>query len=185
MKNGAAEMIKHAVIRDEKLFSELEQHIGEIIDPGSSYDMAPLIAANCRIKADVVMQDETEGGLRKILNFGHTVGHAVETLSEGRLNHGEAVAAGMSAECAVACGSGMLDSATADRIRALIQRAGLPARIPCGMRTGDIMSLMLHDKKAEKGIVTFALPDRIGSCSHGVTADEQTLRTALEESAEA
>ena len=115
------------------------------------------------IKADVVRRDEREGGLRKILNFGHTLGHAIETLSGYALLHGEAVAIGMALEAALAEAMGVAECGTADRVRDALRAAGLPLERPATMDAEQVLALTRLDKKARRGVVEYALPRRIGA----------------------
>ncbi|MFH1708967.1 MAG: 3-dehydroquinate synthase [Planctomycetota bacterium] len=177
--DGMAEIIKHAVIRSRTMFIELERNMDAIVDTRSGYPMGRLIAQNCRIKAAVVMADEKEGDVRRVLNFGHTIGHAVETFSKGRLSHGEAVAIGMAVECRIAAMLGLWRPGDAARAIALIQQAGLPFRLPPRFPGPAILAQTRHDKKSIGGTVTYALPDRIGNCRHGIKVDDRTVRAAL------
>lgn len=162
---GLAESIKHAVIRDAALFDWHERNVEKILsrDPGT---LGELIERNVRIKASVVARDEREtSGLRALLNFGHTVGHAIETAIARRgepWRHGEAVAAGMVAAAEMSVVAGRLDRPSAERIIRLIERFGLPARAPLtGCRT-ELLELMSADKKVAAGRLRFVLADAVG-----------------------
>jgi hypothetical protein len=128
--SGMAEVIKYAIIRDPKLFSYLEKHLPEILSAKDA-TLQHIINASSRIKAGVVAKDEREErGIRTILNFGHTVGHAIEAASGYRgYTHGEAIALGMLVASRISCERGLINPATLERIRALIQKAGLPTII--------------------------------------------------------
>ncbi|MFC1581939.1 3-dehydroquinate synthase [Planctomycetota bacterium] len=180
--NGVAEIVKHGVIRSRSLFQELARNIKAIANPGSGYDFGGLVAKNCRIKARVVMADEKEGGLRRILNCGHTIGHAVETLAAGKLNHGEAVAIGLATEARAAVLIGLLAESACEAITDLLRRAGLPFRIPTGMTPARIIKATYHDKKASRGTVMYALPDRIGNCRHDIALENSLVKEAIKES---
>lgn len=179
--NGMAEVIKHGIIRDPSLFEYLEQNMHDIVSMSPSVSWDTLIETNCRIKADVVMSDEKESGVRRILNFGHTAGHAIEILSEGTCTHGEAVSMGMAAESVAARNLGILAEDECSRIIACIETSGLPASFPEYMEIDDIIEKTHHDKKTVKGSVSYSVPDRIGSCLHGIEIPDEDLRKALKE----
>lgn len=177
--NGIAEIIKHSIIKSSTLFKELQSNIKNIVTINSDYDFVPIIWENCRIKAKVVMEDEKEGDLRRILNFGHTIGHAVEILSQGSISHGEAVSMGMVAESKMALMKGLLKEHDFNAIKELIREAGLPDKIPSSLSWSNIVSKTKHDKKTEKGIVNYSLPDRIGNCLHGCMVEDTMVKQAL------
>jgi 3-dehydroquinate synthase len=161
---GMAEVIKYGVIWDENLFTQLEQ-----CDRFSSFsDISPellqtILTRSCQAKADVVSQDEKESGLRAILNYGHTVGHAVESLTGYSLvNHGEAVAIGMEVAGAIAVQLKLWTSIDVRRQNQLILKTGLPTEIPTGVKTEEIINLLSTDKKVKDGKVRFILPTKIG-----------------------
>lgn len=160
-KAGMAEVIKYGVIWDPNLFSELEAW-AETLLAGDVEGMISVIRRCCEIKAEVVSRDERENGLREILNFGHTVGHAIETQAGyGEFLHGEAVATGMVIETAIAEQRGMVSGSVRGRLTALLQRAGLPLTPPaCDL--GRIWNLMGSDKKARVGNIRIVLPVAMG-----------------------
>ncbi|HXU12996.1 MAG TPA: 3-dehydroquinate synthase [Candidatus Binatia bacterium] len=160
--SGLAEVIKYGVIADRALFSSLETHLDRILKREPDV-MARVIEACCRIKARVVSADPRESNRRKILNFGHTIGHAIETLSGFRVAHGEAVSIGMVAEARLAVRAGILATAASARIQALCERAGLPTAIPHGFTPARILEVARHDKKNRHGRIAYSLPARIGS----------------------
>lgn len=162
LRSGLAEVIKYGVIRDAKFFAWLEDNMTELI-VGNSEALAKAVRESCRIKARVVEEDEMEQGSRVILNFGHTIGHAVETLTGyNAFTHGEAVAIGMAAAARLAQLEGILTPAASRRIINLILAAGLPAEIPAGLDFDRVMDSMTHDKKVKEGRITFVLPEEIG-----------------------
>jgi 3-dehydroquinate synthetase len=122
-----------------------------------------VVARSVAIKASVVAHDEREGGMRKILNFGHTLGHALESESGFALRHGEAVAAGMALEARLAEAMGMAESGTASRITRLLAAAGLPSGRPAALAPEAVLAATRGDKKARAGVVEYALPVRIGA----------------------
>jgi len=171
---GFAEVVKYGVIRDADLFARLERDLDAILalDPAA---LAPVIQRCCEIKADVVAQDEREGGLRAILNFGHTFGHAVEALSGyGTVLHGEAVAMGMVVAARLAERLGLCGSGLADRIRALLARAGLPTDYPALPKTGFLTTIG-HDKKTVAGRPRYVLPTAIGRVEIRADVDEAVV----------
>jgi 3-dehydroquinate synthase len=159
---GLAEVVKYGVILDAELFSHLEANAAALLDhdPGV---LAHVIARCCRLKADVVEQDEhEESGLRAILNFGHTFGHACETLcGYGTILHGEAVAVGMVCAARLAERTGRVDAAFVTRLRSLLEILGLPVEVPA-LDPKQILGSMTHDKKVQYGQLSFVLPSRIG-----------------------
>jgi len=158
---GLAEVIKYGVIADAEFFEFLERNMDPILklDPTALHRV---IRTSCAIKAAVVSQDEQEGDRRRILNFGHTVGHALETLGGyRRYKHGEAVAIGMVVAARLAERLGLADARVGTRIRALIERTGLPADLP-PRSTSALIRAMRQDKKVQDRRIHFVLPDRIG-----------------------
>lgn len=159
---GLAEVIKHGAIIDAPFFEWIEQNISALMarDPLA---LAYAIRRSCEIKADVVRQDEREGGLRAILNFGHTFGHAIEAgMGYGVWLHGEAVGCGMVMAADLSCRLGYIDAAARDRLTALVRAAGLPVRAP-DLGEARWLSLMAVDKKNEGGEIRFILMRPLGS----------------------
>jgi 3-dehydroquinate synthase len=158
---GLAEMIKHGAIRDAALFERFERDVERVLDlePGPTLDV---LARSCAIKAEVVSQDEREAGLRRLLNFGHTLAHAVETLTGyRRILHGEAVAIGMVFAARRSEALGHAPAGTADRLEALIRRAGLPTEPPAFPRRAYLAALRV-DKKRTDAHVRFVVLRGIG-----------------------
>lgn len=171
---GLAEIIKHAVIRDAAMLDEL-----------SAFDrssLPSLIARNVKIKAKIVARDEFEKlGIRALLNFGHTVGHAVENIAGyGRFLHGEAVSIGIAAALALSVEKAGLDQGDADKVLAALRAFKLPTRLPEDMATDDLMQALRRDKKFEAGAIRFVLTERLGSgfVAKDVTAED--IRGAIE-----
>ncbi len=161
---GLAEVIKHGAIIDAVFFDWIEQNIARLRarEPAA---LAHAISRSCEIKADVVRQDEREGGLRAILNFGHTFGHAIEAgLGYGAWLHGEAVGCGMVMAADLSQRMGFIDAATVARVRALVAAAGLPTVAP-DLGTERWLELMEVDKKNEGGAIKFILLKPLGSPS--------------------
>jgi len=164
LRAGMAEAIKHGVIADEAYFERVESLAGTLRSMDvTSPAVLDLVARSVEIKADIVRRDEREGGVRKTLNFGHTVGHAVELASGYALLHGEAVAIGMVYEGTIAERIGAAASGTADTIRRAVQAASLPDTIPPGLSIDEVVSATRGDKKARGGRAEYALPARIGA----------------------
>lgn len=162
---GLAEVIKYGPIADMGFFDWIESNIEALMarEPGA---LAHAIQRSCEIKADVVGQDERESGLRAILNFGHTFGHAIEAgMGYGAWLHGEAVGCGMVMAAELSCRLGRVDRAFVLRLKALIQRAGLPVVGPvlnAQDNAGRYLALMEVDKKAEAGEIRFVVIDGPG-----------------------
>jgi len=164
VRNGLAEAIKHAVIASRAEFEWLEANVQSLLRAGGP-DVAlaeRLAAVHIGIKAGIVARDEREGGIRKVLNFGHTIGHAVETLSGYAMLHGECVAVGMVAEARVAEIIGVADDGLTESISALCRSAGLPTTFPDSMSAAAILAATRRDKKARAGAVEYALPSALG-----------------------
>jgi 3-dehydroquinate synthase len=181
LRAGLAEVIKYGVIADAALFALLEREQARIL-AGEPEALAEIVFQSCRIKADVVTQDEREGGLRAILNYGHTVGHGVEAAAGYTgLLHGECVAIGMTAAAAIAVRTGLLAQAEADRQRRLLQLYGLPIAIPAELDGEAILAAMRLDKKTRDDEIHFVLPRRIGAVEIGCRIPGELLADVLEE----
>jgi 3-dehydroquinate synthase len=169
--NGIAEVIKAAAIRNRNFFSFLEINIDKVLGlhPEVLEDM---IAEAARIKAEIVAKDEREENLRAVMNFGHTVGHAVEAVSDFRLKHGQAVAIGMVAAARISARMGLLAESEVVRLEKLLLAAGLPVKMPEFDREA-IMETMRHDKKVRGDKIRFVLLKSIGNgfISEGVDPD--------------
>lgn len=181
LRAGFAEIIKHGVITGaEEVNRACALAPGLLDHTAPPTDVEALIAGSVRIKANVVAQDEREHGLRKVLNFGHTIGHGVEAASNYTLLHGEAIAIGMVAEARLAESLGIADEGTANEIENAVTKIGLPARIPNEISADRIVELMQSDKKRKRGMLEYALPSRVGKMSaenagwSTAVADEQT-----------
>lgn len=158
--DGMAEVIKHGVIRDKEFFDYLEENMAKI----KAFDDAALehiVARSVEIKADVVVKDERESGLRAILNYGHTAAHAIESLSDFKINHGSAVAIGMIVAARISTELGMFPQEEADRLEGLVKRAELPVRVP-DFNSDDMYTAMQHDKKVSQGKIRFVLLKGLG-----------------------
>lgn len=159
---GLAEVIKYGVIADEQFFSFLESEMKRVVDMDEEA-IRRIIQRSCEIKAEVVAADEREGDRRRILNYGHTVGHALETLGRyRRLIHGEAVAIGMVQEASLSAALGYCGPDVPARIQALVAEAGLPHALP-RWTARQIWNAMQHDKKVVQGMVHGVWPEQIGA----------------------
>jgi 3-dehydroquinate synthase len=179
--SGMAEVIKYGVVRDAAFFEYLDTHREKVLalDPDA---LAHIIRRSCELKAEVVSKDEREGGLRAILNFGHTVGHAIETAENYTMRHGYAVAIGMVYASRLAHKTGLCDASVPGKIETLIKSYGLPTDLSAlGSRptVAGLMSTMQIDKKAEGGKVKFVLPKKIGDVVITKEWDERTLQSLL------
>ena len=157
---GLAEVIKHAVIKDEQFFNYLEKNL----DRPKALDnnvLEAVVAKSAQIKVGFVEQDEKDTGIRNILNFGHTVGHAVESVSHFQVSHGQGVSIGMTAAAGIAVLMGLMDKANAVRLEKLLRKAGLATKLP-QMEIRQVMQAMRYDKKVQGGKIRFVLPRAIG-----------------------
>lgn len=161
--SGLAEVLKYGVIMDEPFFASLERDADRLLARDEAA-VTRIIERSCQCKAEVVLADEREtSGRRAILNYGHTFGHAYETLlGYGRLLHGEAIAVGMRHASRMAESLGLLDPSATARQRALIERFGLPTALPESLDPDDVLAAMMSDKKTEGGRLRLILPDRLG-----------------------
>ncbi|HYP26596.1 MAG TPA: 3-dehydroquinate synthase [Blastocatellia bacterium] len=178
---GLYEAIKYGVMQDRPLFNRIDRELERLkdLDEGA---LSRLIARCCQIKADVVARDEREGDLRRILNFGHTVGHALEAVTHyRRFFHGEAVGHGMRAASLIAERLGMLDSGEREAIDRAIARLG-PLPSANNLALGGIISAMYRDKKADAGRITFVLPVEIGRVVIRSDVPPRIIRSALRDS---
>ena len=161
---GLAEVIKYGPIADESFLVWLEDNIERLLALDAAA-LAHAVRRSCEIKAGVVAQDEREGGLRAILNFGHTFGHAIETgLGYGEWLHGEAVGCGMVMAADLSVRLGLIDAAYARRVTRLVERAGLPTVGPA-LGAARYLALMRGDKKAEDGATRYVVIDAPGRAS--------------------
>ncbi|HEY3286471.1 MAG TPA: 3-dehydroquinate synthase [Gemmatimonadaceae bacterium] len=183
---GMAEAIKHGVIADEAYLYWIAAHGASLLSPSLAPETAErLVRGSVAVKAGVVAGDEREGGRRRILNFGHTIGHAIEHLSEYTLLHGEAIAIGMVAEARLGELAEVTLAGCADEIAELCATFGLPVRIPAAFSAEAIIALARGDKKSRGGLAEYALPMRFGEMNDGggrfaLPMDEGVVRAAIE-----
>ncbi len=176
-RSGWAEIVKIAMISDAELFSTLRQHAGALLRFEDPELLGAVIRRAVELKGDVVGEDERESGRRVILNYGHTVGHAIEAATEyGRYLHGEAVAIGMSAAGFMANRRQLLSDSALAAQGDLLARFGLPARVDGQVRAADLLGPLGRDKKARGASIQWVFADRIGS----VTTARDVTRAELE-----
>lgn len=176
--NGMSEVIKSAVIRDGTFFTFTKQKLDKIkkLDEEVIEEMVFRAAS---IKARIVTQDERDTGLRNILNFGHTIGHAIETVSNLEITHGQAVAIGMIAEAGISRSMGTFGEGELKDLEKLLSAYGLPTRMP-EIDKKRVLQAMQHDKKTAGGKIRFALPRNIGDVYITGEVDTATVKEAIE-----
>lgn len=177
---GLAEVIKYGIIYDPALFDQLERDMDRMLLK-DNHVLEAVVARCCEIKADVVAQDETESGLRAILNFGHTIGHAIEAISGYReYLHGEAIAIGQVAAARLSAMHSGLAKSDAERIARLFKRAGLPTAIKLSRpQLSQLYKAMLLDKKVAAGEIKFVLAERIGKVQWGQSVPRRSVDQVL------
>lgn len=168
-QGGLAEILKHGIVRDDQYFAQVLSELPGLLSQSetSGDKLTRFIVRSVEIKTEIVAGDEREHGLRKILNFGHTLGHGIEAASDFSLLHGEAVAIGMCAEARAAERAGIAQAGTADVIHRAMCKAGLPTALPLNVSVERVMQLARADKKKRSGSLEYALPERIGSMAGG------------------
>jgi 3-dehydroquinate synthase len=189
--SGMAEVVKHGMIKSSKFLKLIENRSEAMLDGDHDAQMQ-IIKHSCEIKAEVVSKDEKENNLRKILNYGHTLGHSFEAISEYSLMHGEAISLGMAAEGALAVYLEMLDSNDLERQNALLKKIGLPVKAKVVLKAmigrplspKEVIDYTHTDKKARKGIVEYVLPQKIGKMKTtgkktGTSVDDKTALSFL------
>lgn len=181
LRAGLAEVIKYGILYDAALFKLLERSMPALLrrEPRC---LTRVVARCCEIKAEVVAQDETEGGLRAILNFGHTIGHAIEAISGyGKYLHGEAISIGQVAAAELSSKLLGLSRAEVERITMLFAQTGLPIRIKlAGPQRERLLAAMKLDKKVSGGEIKFVLAERIGKVVWGQRVPEALIRQVLD-----
>lgn len=179
LRAGLAEVVKHGVIADESLFAYMEEHAAAILNHDLDALYVP-VKRSCEIKAAIVSEDEREDGIRANLNYGHTFGHAIETVSGyGVFLHGEAIAIGMNAAAHLARELGLMDAAFVKRQAACLRACGLPTNWP-ELPVDKTLMTMKRDKKVRTGTLKFIVADRFGHVVHRTDVTEAQARAALE-----
>ena len=175
VSNGLAEVIKYAMIRDRAFFGLIERNLDNI----RSFDnvvLEEIVVRSASIKAAVVAKDEKDTGLRNILNFGHTIGHAIESASDFRIKHGQAISIGMVSASVIANKLGIFKAKDLARLKKLLLAAGLPVAVP-RLDLARVFRAMEHDKKVRNGRIRFILPRSIGKV---FIADDVSFALAIE-----
>ena len=186
LSSGLAETIKHACLASSGFFSYLDRNMDAIFRVDDEV-CEHIAAENCRIKYSVVMKDERESGLREVLNLGHTVGRAIETVSGYRLLHGEAVSIGLVAAAKLSCKLGYCSEDDVNRIKALLTKAKLPTAIPDYIDREALVKKLYTDKKVRDGKLRFVLQDGIGAIKvfdggkYALPVSEDTARGIINE----
>jgi 3-dehydroquinate synthase len=176
---GLAEVVKYGVILDADFFAYLEANIAGLNERAPDV-MVEIVTRSCQLKADVVEQDEREEtGLRAVLNYGHTFGHALEAITNyGEFLHGEAISIGMLCASRLAERMGRIDAAMTQRQHALLSALHLPTELP-QVDDDALIAAMAHDKKVEHGRLRFVLPTRLGHVELVGDVDQADVRAAL------
>lgn len=180
-REGFAEMVKTAAVADGRLFARLEREAAALLAREDDALERP-VAACLRIKGRIVAADERERGARAALNFGHTVAHALESVSRFRVAHGRAVAIGMAVEARLAERATGFPRADRERLEALLRAFGLPTAVPAGVDVDALLLATRRDKKARAGRARYALPESIGrmpATDPTVAVEERSVRAAL------
>lgn len=176
---GMAEVIKHALIHDAEFLTYLEANM-TAIQKHEPTALQEVVSKCCAIKAEIVSQDETEQGKRALLNFGHTLGHAIESgLGYGKYLHGEAVAIGMLFAADLSCQLGYLNQQDLIRIRNLLQAANLPTKIPQELSVEKYLDLMAVDKKVQAGKLRFIVLEKLGKSVILDTISDNMVKHAI------
>ncbi len=183
LRNGMAEIVKYAFICDREFLEFLEKSAERFfVLPEPDLEIyEKTIYRCCEIKTEVVSADEKENGLRAILNFGHTFGHAIELLSAFQIAHGEAVAIGMSIASRLAVKRGLCPAEVEERLNALLQKFKLPVTFPKVFKPSNILLAMLRDKKNRDGKIRLILPDALGAVSLYDDVSDREILDVLEE----
>lgn len=179
-RSGLAEVIKYGIIYDGSLFGRLERDMPKLLERNPIL-LSAVVARCCEIKAEVVGQDETESGLRAILNFGHTIGHGLEAISHyGKYLHGEAISLGQVAAARLSNRLTGLEGREVQRIQELFLAAGLPVKLRLSAQQRErLLASMKLDKKVSGGEVKFVLAHRIGKVEFGKAVPQETLEEVL------
>ena len=174
MRNGLAEVVKHGVIADPVLFEICEG--GEL---SSGQRMNEMVRRAMAVKIRIIQLDPYEGGMRESLNFGHTIGHAVEKASDFTIRHGEAIAIGMVAEARISEELGCSNGGLEDRLRVTLSRIGLPVEIPPSLDRTRLLDTMQFDKKRHSGVLRFSLPISIGQVKSGIEVNPEVVQRII------
>ena len=165
LRNGTAEVIKYGLITSSSLFDYLEKNYGQW-EKSDPHFFQEIIYQSCLIKKTIIEEDPTEKGLRRILNFGHTIGHALETLENYKISHGEAIAIGMLAEGYISHQMGILSKASLQKMITIFKQYGFSLKISLSFSLDKMMEIMAMDKKALTSIPRFVILKSIGQTDH-------------------
>ena len=174
MRNGMAEVVKHGVIADPTLFEICEA--GELI---SGQRLDEMVSRAMAVKIEIIQKDPFEGGIREKLNFGHTIGHAVEMASDFSIRHGEAIAIGMVAESRISEELGLSNAGLEQRLRRTLSGIGLPIDIPASLDRVRLLDTMQFDKKRLSGVLRFSLPISIGQVKSGIEIEPEDIQKII------
>lgn len=178
ISTGLGEILKYGIISDGELFTYLEKN-SQAVKELDLEAVRHLIIHSCQIKAEVVSRDEKEGGLRRILNYGHTMAHAIEKeAGYGRYNHGEAVAIGMVCAAHIGAALKLSDEGLLERIEELCCRLGLPTRVE-NCAVDKMYAAIFHDKKTVNGVVSWVLAPRLGETVITGDVPEEIVKAAM------
>ena len=172
--NGLGEVVKHGIISEAQLYRRCQSSDWQ-------QDLEGLVRQAVQVKIRVINEDPYEKGRRAVLNLGHTVGHALELVSDFQLRHGEAVAIGLVAEAQIAVQLGLAQPDLPEDISWTLTNLGLPVKIPAGMDLERVLQVMKRDKKKSAGDVKFALPEKIGTVQYGISVDENLVKKVLKD----
>ncbi|MDP4179947.1 MAG: 3-dehydroquinate synthase [Bacillota bacterium] len=177
MKAGMAEIVKHGIIRDPEFYDFIDYNVSKIFNFDEDA-LQYLAKVNCSIKGSVVEQDEKESDLRAILNFGHTIGHAIESVYEFKYLHGECVSLGMVAALKMAKYLDMIGESDVSRVVDTLKKIGLPVSLE-GIDIDEVYNRMFFDKKVKDNKLNFVLPKAIGEVIQCVIDDEALIKKAI------
>lgn len=178
LKAGLAEVVKHGIIMDEEFYEYIDYNVNKIFNYDESV-LQYIARKNCSIKASVVEKDEKEGDLRAILNFGHTIGHAIETVMDFKLLHGECVSLGIIGALRMSWYLGMIDEGIVNRVKNTLEKIGLPTKLE-GIDVDSVYRQMFYDKKIKDSKLTFVLLRRkIGEVIQCTIDDEDLIKRAI------
>lgn len=178
--SGMAEILKHGLIRDNEYYEWLVNHFNEINDLDMDI-LEHMIERSCKIKAEVVEEDPTEKGVRAILNFGHTIGHAIEKHMDFKLLHGECVALGIIAASYISYRRGYIDTEDFYEIRDMFLPFNLPISMPDEAQSDEILKITKSDKKMDKGTVRFILLKKVGDAVIKTDVTDDEILSAVKE----
>ncbi len=180
LKSGMAEVIKHSIIKDKELFYFLKNNLDNIYTCNEDV-LKHVVKTNCMIKSSIVEKDEKEeSGIRAVLNFGHTIGHALESASEYKLSHGECVSIGIIGAFKIAGYMGMVTNEETTDVINLLEKAGLPTEVK-GIDPKKVYEKIFYDKKVNNGRILFILPREIGKVEKRFVNDEELVMKVLSE----